>query len=92
MLTPDEVATMLRLHGLGWGTRRIAAEAGCNRKITLGFSRRAYTQAFSHERQSAWMKGIEGAFRRFGELPSEVLLDNATALVKHHDPVTHEVD
>ena len=25
MRTPDEVAAMLRLHGLGWGTRRIAA-------------------------------------------------------------------
>ena len=32
MRTPDEVATMLRLHGLGWGTRRIAAEVGCNRE------------------------------------------------------------
>ena len=32
MRTPDEVATMLRLHGLGWSTRRIAAEVGCNRE------------------------------------------------------------
>ena len=32
MRTPDEVATMLRLHGLGWGTRRIAVEVGCNRE------------------------------------------------------------
>ena len=29
--TPDEVAAMLRLHALGWGTRRIAAEFGCSR-------------------------------------------------------------
>src|SRR4051812_2419646 len=29
--TPDEVAAMLRLHELGWGTRRIAAEFGCSR-------------------------------------------------------------
>jgi hypothetical protein len=29
MRTPDEVATMLRLKGLGWGTKRIAAELGC---------------------------------------------------------------
>jgi hypothetical protein len=28
MRTPDEVATMQRLHGLGWGTRRTAAEVG----------------------------------------------------------------
>jgi transposase len=32
MRAPDEVAAMLRLHGLGWGTRRIAAELGCNRE------------------------------------------------------------
>ena len=29
--TPDEVAAMLRLRALGWGTRRIAAEFGCSR-------------------------------------------------------------
>ena len=204
MRTPDEVTTMLRLHGLGWGTRRIAAEVGCNREAvqryvaaggwapcriparpgvlaghtewvaerlrrhrrnadvvrqelaselgvvaslrtversvshlrrelaaaalatvrfetppgrqlqidfgqrrievegcergkvhlfvaTLGYSRRVYAQAFLHERQSAWLEGIEGAFRHFGGLPGELLLDNATALVKHHDPVTREV-
>jgi hypothetical protein len=31
MRAPDEVATMLRLHNLGWGTRRIAAVLGCHR-------------------------------------------------------------
>jgi transposase len=30
MRTPDEVAAMLRLKGLGWGIRRIAAEFGCS--------------------------------------------------------------
>jgi hypothetical protein len=33
MRTPHEVALMKRLHGLGWGTRRIAAEDGCNREM-----------------------------------------------------------
>ena len=28
----DEVAAMLCLHGPGWGTRRIAAELGCDRE------------------------------------------------------------
>ncbi len=32
MRHPDEVAAMLRLHGLGWGTRRIAAELSCDRE------------------------------------------------------------
>jgi transposase len=29
--TPEAVAAMLRLHDLGWGTRRIARELGCSR-------------------------------------------------------------
>jgi transposase len=201
--TPDEVAAMLRLHALGWGTRRIAAEFGCSRNTvkryverggwsplavtsrpraldgledwlaerfrrhrgnadvvrqellaehsisislrtveravahlrrelaaearatvrfetppgrqmqidfggasvviggqairvylfvaTLGHSRRTFVQAFRHERQTAWLDGIEGAFRHFGGLPAEILLDNARALVAHHDPQTREV-
>jgi len=204
MRTPDEVASMQRLHGSGWGTRRIAAEVGCNRETvqrylaaggwapsrvptrpsvlaghatwlaerlrlhrgnadvvrqelsselgivvslrtveravshlrrelaaealatvrfetppgrqlqidfgqrriaiegerdkvylfvaTLGYSRRVYAAAFRHERQSAWLEGIEGAFRHFGGLPVELLLDNARALVKHHDAATREVE
>ncbi len=59
---------------------------------TLGYSRRIYVQAFRHERQSAWLDGIEGAFRHFGGLPSELLLDNAAALVRHHDAATREVE
>ena len=205
MRTPDEVAAMLRLHNLGWGTRRIAAELGCSRETvqrcvtaggwtpcrvptrpsllaghtawvaerlrrhrgnadvvrqelaselgvvtslrtveravshlrrelaaealatvrfetppgrqlqidfgqrrvavegcdhgkvclfvaTLGYSRRVYVQAFPHERQSAWLEGIEGAFHHFGGLPLELLLDNARALVRHHDAATREVE
>ena len=204
MRTPDEVAAMQRLHGLGWGTRRIAAEIGCNRETvqryraaggwapcrfptrpsllvghtawldnrlrrhrgnadvvrqelaselgivvslrtveravshlrrelaaealatvrfetlpgrqlqidfgqrriaidgergkvflfvaTLGYSRRIYAAPFRHERQSSWLEGIEGAFQHFGGLPGELLLDNASTLVKHHDPVTREVE
>src|SRR4051812_9137033 len=201
--TPDEVAAMLRLRALGWGTRRIAAEFGCSRNTvkryvglggwaplagasrprtldglgewlaerfprhrgnadvvrqelsaehgivvslrtveravahlrrelaaearatvrfetppgrqmqidfgaasvviggevtrvflfvaTLGHSRRTFVRAFRHERQTAWLDGIEGAFRHFGGLPAEVLLDNARALVTHHDARTREV-
>jgi transposase len=33
---------------------------------TLGYSRRPYVAVFSHERQSAWWEGIEGAFHYFG--------------------------
>jgi transposase len=58
---------------------------------TLGYSRRVYASAFRHERQSAWFEGLEGAFGHFGGLPEEVLLDNARALVEHHDAGTREV-
>lgn len=59
---------------------------------TLGYSRRIYAAPFPHERQSSWLEGIEGAFRHFGGLPGKLLLDNASALVGHHDPVTREVE
>jgi len=45
MRTPDEVAAMQRLHGLGWGTRRIAAEVGCNRETVQHTSRSSTTWA-----------------------------------------------
>ena len=35
--TPDEVAAMLRLRALGWGTRRIAAEFGCSRNTVTRY-------------------------------------------------------
>lgn len=59
---------------------------------TLGYSRRTYVQAFTHERQSAWFDGIEGAFRHFGGVTDEVLVDNPKALVVRHDAATREVE
>lgn len=58
---------------------------------TLGYSRRTYVAMFLHERQSAWLQGLEGAFRHFGGLTRELLLDNARALVNEHDAQTREV-
>lgn len=58
---------------------------------TLGYSRRTYVEVFLHERQSAWMQGLESAFRHFGGTTQEVLLDNAKALVQSHDVQTREV-
>ena len=58
---------------------------------TLGYSRRPFVRAFRHERQSAWLEGIEGAFRHFGGVTAEVLVDNAKALVSRHDAATREV-
>jgi transposase len=58
---------------------------------TLGYSRRNFVAAFRHERQGAWLDGLERAFRHFGGVPEEVLLDNAKSLVTYHDPRTREV-
>jgi transposase len=58
---------------------------------TLGYSRRTYVAMYLHERQSAWLQGLEGAFRHFGGTPREVLVDNARALVAEHDAQTREV-
>jgi transposase len=74
-------------------TIKIGGEA---RKIyffvaTLGFSRRPYVQAFSHERQSAWFAGMEGSFCHFGGVPQQLLLDNPKPLVTSHNPLTREV-
>lgn len=58
---------------------------------TLGYSRRLHVRAFHGERQEHWFEGLESALRAFGGAPEEVLLDNARALIQHHDPVSREV-
>tara|TARA_B100001105_G_scaffold179201_1_gene144568 strand:- start:8175 stop:9488 length:1314 start_codon:yes stop_codon:yes gene_type:complete len=58
---------------------------------TLGYSRRCYVAVFLHERQSAWLQGLEGAFRHFGGVPRELLVDDARALVSEHDVQTRQV-
>lgn len=58
---------------------------------TLGYSRRTYVAVFTHQRQSAWMDGIEGALRHFGGLPAELLIDNPKAMVSFHDARTREI-
>jgi hypothetical protein len=58
----------------------------------LGYSRRLYVRPFRNERQESWFAGVEGAFRHFGGVTEEVLLDNDRGLVAHHDRATREVD
>ena len=48
---------------------------------TLGYSRRLYVRPFRNERQESWFAGVEGAFRHFGGITEEVLLDNDRGLV-----------
>jgi transposase len=58
---------------------------------TLGYSRRTYVAVFTHQRQAAWMDGIEGALRHFGGVPAELLIDNPKAMVTFHDARTREI-
>src|SRR5260370_5085269 len=59
---------------------------------TLGYSRRLYIRPFRNERQESWFAGVEGAFRHFGGVTEEVLLDNDRGLVARHHPLTREVE
>lgn len=58
---------------------------------TLGYSRRLHVRAFEHEKQDSWFTGLESTFAAFGGIAREVLLDNARALILHHDPSSREV-
>ena len=58
---------------------------------TLGYSRRLHVRAFDNERQDSWFAGMESTFLAFGGVPVEVLLDNARALILHHDAASREV-
>lgn len=50
----------------------------------LGFCRRIFVKAFHAERHEDWREGLISAFRHFGGVPREVLVDNAKALVIEH--------
>jgi len=78
---------------IDFGERRVAI-GGSQVKVylfvaTLGYSRRLHVRAYGHERQESWFDGI--AFRAFGGRPREVLLDNARALILHHDRSSREI-
>ena len=80
---------------IDFGQRRVEIE-GALRPVsffvaTLGHSRRLHVRAFLGERQEHWFEGMESAFAAFGGVTEEVLLDNARALILHHDPATREV-
>ena len=46
MLQAEEVAAMLRLHGLGWGAKRLAKEFGCARNTVRRYLRQGGAVAF----------------------------------------------
>jgi transposase len=72
-----------------FGTRKVVIAGATTRVhlcvLTLGYSRRIFVQAFRTEKQASWFTAIEGAFRHFGGVTEEILVDNARALVDHND-------
>lgn len=50
----------------------------------LGYSRRIFARAYYHETQEAWLDGLESAFSYFGGVPSCIVCDNASSLVRKH--------
>jgi transposase len=59
MLAPDEVAAMVRLHQLGWGTRRIAGELGCSRNTVKRYLAAGGWAAIRPARRQRRLDGLE---------------------------------
>ena len=78
----------------GWaqygGSRRGSKLDGLNAWLRERFFRHRGNAEVVRQELS-WFAGLEGAFRHFGGVPEEVLVDNAKALVEKHDAATREV-
>ncbi|RBP00024.1 transposase [Roseiarcus fermentans] len=59
MRTPDEVAAMLRLRGLGFGERRIAAELGCSRRAVRRYLAGGGWASYRTPRRAKRLDGLE---------------------------------
>jgi len=59
MLAPDEVAAMVRLHDLGWGTKRIAGALGCSRNTVKRYLTAGGWAALRQPRRSRRPDGFE---------------------------------
>ena len=60
MLMPDEVSAMVRLHEMGWGTKRIAAELGCSRTTVKRYIEANGWVAYRKPRRPKALDGLEG--------------------------------
>lgn len=59
MLQPDEVAAMMRLHGLGWGAKRLAREFGCARNTVRRYLRQGGATPFRQPARRSVLDGLE---------------------------------
>ena len=63
MLQPDEVAAMMRLHGLGWGAKRLAREFGCARNTVRRYLRQGGSTPFRQPVRRSALDGLEDWLR-----------------------------
>ena len=59
MLAPDEVAAMVQLHRLGWGSKRIAGELGCSRNTVKRYLAAGGWVAIRQPRRKRRLDGLE---------------------------------
>jgi transposase len=59
--------------------------------LTLGYSRRQLIRVFRQQQQRHWLQALEEAFRFWGGIPEQVLVDNAKALITMNNPRTGEL-
>ncbi|MGD0719886.1 MAG: IS21 family transposase [Roseiarcus sp.] len=60
MLRPDEVAAMVELHRLGWGSKRIAAEFGCARNTVRRYLAAGGWVSYRRASRRGRLAGLEG--------------------------------
>src|SRR5512147_2680169 len=64
METPEDVAMMLRLAELGWGSKRIAAELGCSRTTVKRYLRQGGWASYRGRGRPSALAGLEGWLAR----------------------------
>jgi len=60
METPEDVAVMLRLAELGWGSKRIAAELGCSRATVKRYLQQGGWTSYRGRGRPSALAGLEG--------------------------------
>lgn len=84
MRTPEEVAAACRLHALGWGTKRIAAELGMSRTTVKKLVRAGGWSAYKKPDRARSLDGLEEWLR------AELLTHRGNAAVVHRELATQK--
>lgn len=61
-------------------------------RVTLSFSRKAYTETLPRQTTECLIRALENAFRHFGGVPATLVIDNLKAAVKKADWFDPEIN